>query len=174
MTYSSLVCGREIFQTRRPAPHTMLFRTPAPPAPPPAPAFAPPAANAAPTTRGVILVADDSALIRHAVVNALLSRQHEVHQVENGRLGLELWEKHKDAIQLVVSDVFMPELDGLSMAKEIRKRSRSLPILLMSSKLDDNSRWVAEEAGFRLLPKPFKDEVLLMVVDRLLRTPRPA
>jgi two-component system cell cycle sensor histidine kinase/response regulator CckA len=147
----------------------MFFRALTPAAPPPAPSFAPPPVSELPSTRGVILVVDDSAVIRSAVVKALQSRQHEVHQAENGRLGLELWEKHQATIQLVVSDVFMPELDGLSMAREIRKRSRTVPILLMSSKLDDNSRWVAEEAGFRLLPKPFKDEVLLMLVDRLLR-----
>jgi len=152
----------------------MLFRSPTPAAPPPAPSFAPPAAQAAPAAPGIILVVDDSTVIRTAVTNALLSRGHQVHQAENGRLGLELWEKHRDTIQLVVSDVFMPELDGLSMAKEIRQRSRTVPIMLMSSKLDDNSRWVAEEAGFRLLPKPFKDEVLLMLVDRLLRSSRPA
>lgn len=154
----------------------MLFRslTPAPAAPPPAPAFAPPASGAAPAARGIILVVDDSAVIRAAVTAALQSRGHEVHQAENGRLGLERWEQNRDAIQLVVSDVFMPELDGLSMAREIRKRSRTVPVMLMSSKLDDNSRWVAEEAGFRLLPKPFKDEVLLMLVDRLLRSVRPA
>ena len=152
----------------------MFFRNPTPAAPPPAPSFAPPAGSAAHHPPAIILVVDDSAVIRSAVTKALQSRQHEVHQAENGRLGLELWEKNKDAIQLVVSDVFMPELDGLSMAKEIRKRSRTVPILLMSSKLDDNSRWVAEEAGFRLLPKPFKDELLLMLTDRLLRTPRPA
>lgn len=152
----------------------MLFRSPfaaAAPAPVPPP---PPTGGAASHQRGVILVVDDSALIRGAVTKALQSRQHEIHQAENGRLGLELWERHKDAIQLVLSDVFMPEMDGLSMAREIRKRSRTVPIMLMSSKLDENSRWVAEEAGFRLLPKPFKDEVLLMLVDRLLRTPRPA
>jgi len=152
----------------------MLFRSPfaaAAPAPVPPP---PPTGGAASHQRGVILVVDDSALIRGAVTKTLQSRQHEIHQAENGRLGLELWERHKDAIQLVLSDVFMPEMDGLSMAREIRKRSRAVPIMLMSSKLDENSRWVAEEAGFRLLPKPFKDEVLLMLVDRLLRTPRPA
>ena len=152
----------------------MFFRNPTPAAPPPAPSFAPPAGSAAHHPPAIILVVDDSAVIRSAVTKALQSRQHVVHQAENGRLGLELWEKHQDAIQLVVSDVFMPEMDGLSMAREIRRRSRTVPILLMSSKLDDNSRWVAEEAGFRLLPKPFKDELLLMLTDRLLRTPRPA
>lgn len=134
----------------------------------------PPVINTVPHASGTILIVDDSGVIRSAVTKTLQSRQHTVHQAENGRLGLEMWEKLKDSIQLVISDVFMPELDGLSMAKEIRKRSRTVPILLMSSKLDENSRWVAEEAGFRLLPKPFKDEVLLMLVDRFLRSQPPA
>lgn len=121
---------------------------------------------------GVILVVDDSPLIRTMVTKALKFNNHEVHLAENGRLGLAMWEQHKGSIQLVVSDVFMPEMDGLTMAREIRKRSRTVPILLMSSKLDEDTRWVAEEAGFRLLPKPFKDEVLRILVDRLLRMPQ--
>jgi two-component system cell cycle sensor histidine kinase/response regulator CckA len=161
----------------------MLFSKP----PPAAPAFPPPnaatsgkppvpaPAPTAPGVTGTILVVDDSAVIRSAVTKALLSRGHTVHQAENGRLGLEFWEQNKAIIQLVISDVFMPEMDGLSMAKEIRQRSKSVPILLMSSKLDENSRWVADEAGFRFLPKPFKDEVLLILADRLLRMrPTPA
>lgn len=136
---------------------------------------APAAAPALPAINGTILVVDDSAVIRSAVTKVLLGRGHTVHQAENGRLGLEFWEQNKATIQLIISDVFMPEMDGLSMAKEIRRRSRSVPILLMSSKLDDNSRWVADEAGFRFLPKPFKDEVLLLLTDRLLRMrPTPA
>lgn len=149
-----------------------------------APAAAPLAASSAPAkpgstssppgARGTILVVDDSQVIRSAVTKTLQARGHTVHQAENGRLGVETWEQHKAEIQLVISDVFMPELDGFSMAKEIRRRSRTVPILLMSSKLDENSRWVADEAGFRLLPKPFRDEVLLMLVDRLLRTAPPS
>ena len=146
------------------------------PGKPPVPVPATPRATvtvAPPTPQktGTILVVDDSAVIRSAVTSALLGAGHTVHQAENGRLGVEFWEKNQSVIQLVLSDVFMPELDGLSMAKEIRKRSRTVPILLMSSKLDDNSRWVADEAGFRFIPKPFKNEVLLLLVDRLLRTP---
>jgi len=115
---------------------------------------------------------DDSPLIRSVVTKALKFHHHEVFLAENGRLGLQAWEEHKDAIQLVVSDVFMPEMDGLTMAREIRKRCRTVPILIMSSKLDDDTRWVAEEAGFPLLPKPFKDEVLRILVERLLRATR--
>jgi len=157
----------------KPPPAAPNFPPPnATPGKPPVPA---PAAPAVPGVTGTILVVDDSAVIRSAVTKALLSRGHTVYQAENGRLGLEFWEQNKSAIQLVISDVFMPEMDGLSMAKEIRQRSKSVPVLLMSSKLDDNSRWVADEAGFRFLPKPFKDEVLLILADRLLRMrPTPA
>ncbi len=124
--------------------------------------------------RGRILVVDDSAMIRTAVTKTLVANNYLVTQAENGRLGLETWEKEQASLDLVLSDVFMPEMDGLSMAREIRKRSRTVPVLLMSSKLDENTRWIAEEAGFRLLPKPFKDEVLLLLVGRLVGTPRPA
>ena len=154
----------------------MLFRSLS--APPP-PAFANPlppvvAPDPAAGPRGRILVVDDSPMIRAAVTQTLVQNNYEVTQAENGRLGLEAWQKDQAAFQLVLSDVFMPEMDGLSMAKEIRKRSRTVPVMLMSSKLDENTRWIAEEAGFRLLPKPFKDEVLLLLIDRLIRTPRPA
>ena len=124
-----------------------------------------------------VVVVDDSVVIRR-VLTDILDGDPDIEVVataSNGRLGLEFWEQNKAAIQLIISDVFMPEMDGLSMAKEIRQRSRTVPVLLMSSKLDDNSRWVADEAGFRFLPKPFKDEVLLLLADRLLRTrPTPA
>jgi two-component system cell cycle sensor histidine kinase/response regulator CckA len=153
----------------------MFFRSP-PPAPPP-PAFAnaaPPASGPDSGPRGRILLVEDSPMIRTAVTRTLVQAGYEITTAENGRLGLETWTKDQTTFNFVLSDVFMPEMDGLSMAKEIRKRSRTVPIMLMSSKLDENTRWIAEEAGFRLLPKPFKDEVLLTVIDRLIRTPRPA
>jgi two-component system cell cycle sensor histidine kinase/response regulator CckA len=144
-------------------------------APKPQPAAPIPAAAADDgPPRGVILVVDDSAMIRAAVTKTLTASRYEVIVAENGKLGLAEWEKHKGRINLVLSDVFMPELDGLGMARELRRRARTLPIVLMSSKLDEDSRWIAEEAGFRLLPKPFKDPVLLEVISRLLRAVPPA
>jgi two-component system cell cycle sensor histidine kinase/response regulator CckA len=155
----------------------MFFRSPQPAPPPPAFANAAPPAFASGQDsgpRGRILLVEDSPMIRTAVTKTLVQARYEITVAENGRLGLETWTKDQAAFNFVLSDVFMPEMDGLSMAKEIRKRSRTVPIMLMSSKLDENTRWIAEEAGFRLLPKPFKDEVLLTVIDRLIRTPRPA
>lgn len=156
----------------------MFFKRSSVPAAPPArdslPVRPEPAAtDAAPasttTPRAVILVVDDSTVIRTAVANTLAAERYEIIQADDGVNGLAAWEKDRARIALVISDVFMPRMDGLTMARELRKRSRTLPVVLMSSKLDEDSRWIAEEAGFRLLPKPFKDALLLELVARMLR-----
>lgn len=116
-----------------------------------------------------ILVVDDSAVIRKAVTQTLTDHHYIVVQAENGRKALEEWERDPVRYTLVLSDVFMPEMDGLSLGRELRRRSRTLPIILMSSKLDEDSRWIAEESGFRLIPKPFKDAHLLELVARMIR-----
>jgi two-component system cell cycle sensor histidine kinase/response regulator CckA len=154
----------------------MFFRRPTTAPSPTVVAEAPPpaAADSAAATPTVILVVDDSNVIRMAVTKTLIEKGYEIIQADDGMNGLAAWEKDQGRIALVLSDVFMPRLDGLSMAKEIRKRSRALPIILMSSKLDEDSRWVAEEAGFRLVPKPFKDSYLLELIARMLRLSKPA
>ena len=108
-------------------------------------------------------------MIRAAVTKTLVAANYEVLTAANGREGLETWDKNQARIALVLSDVFMPEMDGLTMTREIRRRHRTVPVIIMSSKLDDDSRWIAEEAGFRLLAKPFKDALLLELIARLLR-----
>ena len=108
-------------------------------------------------------------MIRAAVGKTLHGAGYETLFAVNGRDGLAVWERDKARITLVLSDVFMPEMDGLTMAGELRRRHRTLPVVLMSSKLDEDSRWVAEEAGFRLLPKPFRDALLLELIARMIR-----
>jgi CheY-like chemotaxis protein len=140
----------------------------------PAATGAPPSPESTSSTEGhTLLVVDDSGMIRKAVAQTLTAAGYTIVQAENGRLGLETWEREPARFALVLSDVFMPEMDGLTLGRELRQRSRTLPIILMSSKLDEDSRWIAEEAGFRLMPKPFKDSYMLELVGRMIRL-RPA
>lgn len=136
-------------------------------------AGAAPAAPSRPAAETTLLVVDDSTMIRKAVTRTLVDHGYQIVEAENGRVALETWEREPARFALVLSDVFMPEMDGLALGRELRRRSRTLPIILMSSKLDEDSRWIAEEAGFRLMPKPFKDAYLLELVARMLRV-RPA
>jgi len=120
-----------------------------------------------------LLVVDDSAMIRKAVTQTLEAAHYVVVSAENGRKALDEWERAPARFSLVLSDVFMPVMDGLTLGRELRRRSRTLPIVLMSSKIDEDGRWIAEEAGFRLIPKPFKDAHLLELIAHLLQTASP-
>jgi CheY-like chemotaxis protein len=143
-----------------------LSRSPkADPAAPPTPPS--PGRDSSPKT---LLVVDDSAMIRKAVTQTLEAAQYVVVSAENGQKALDEWKSAPARFSLVLSDVFMPVMDGLTLGRELRQRSRTLPIVLMSSKLDEDSRWIAEEAGFRLIPKPFKDAYLLELVAHMLKT----
>ncbi len=146
-----------------------------PPVPGPATPPQPEPSSIAPEgpPRALILVVDDSAMIRTAVTKTLTANRYAVVAADCGENGLAEWEKQQTDIKLVLSDVFMPGIDGLTFARRLRQRSRTLPIILMSSKLDEDSRWIAEEAGFRLLPKPFKDELMLELINRMLRLAYP-
>lgn len=130
-------------------------------------------ASASTPMREVILLVDDSSMVRTIVSRTLAAHRFVVIAADSGASALAEWEKRKTEIKLVLSDVFMPGMDGLTMAKALRQRSRTIPIILMSSKLDDDSRWIAEEAGFRLLAKPFKDELLIELINRMLRLAYP-
>src|SRR3954471_8506585 len=140
-------CAESSFSTNasRPTPPMSFFSSPSPTAAAarPAPSAGSPPSNAAavPAPGTTLLVVDDSAMIRKAVTQTLLDRGYLIVQAENGRIGLETWERDPDRFSLVLSDVFMPEMDGLTLGRELRRRSRTLPIILMSSKLDEDSRW---------------------------------
>ncbi|HEY0946203.1 MAG TPA: response regulator [Opitutaceae bacterium] len=163
-------------QFRRP-PRLHLSPDPRPAVPP----VVPPAAEAPVPSlvqpegpaRALILVVDDSPLMRGMVTKMLKAKNFAIIQADSGLHGIAEWENRKADIALVVSDVFMPGMDGLAFARELRKRQRTLPIILMSSKLDEDSRWIAEESGFLLLPKPFQESQLLELVERVLRSQRP-
>lgn len=154
-----------------------------PPSPlPPKPSFAPPpgfgaaqgtpAAAAAPaaasTPHGTVLVVDDSSMTLSLIAKTLKNAGYATLLAESGVKAILTWEKNRDAIGFILSDVVMPGIDGLSLARELRKRKCTQPIALMSGRLDDDSRWIAEEAGFVLLQKPFNDADLLDLVRRLM------
>ena len=68
-----------------------------------------------------ILVIEDEPTQRHILTNQLISQGYEVVSASNGRDGLALWEKHPE-IRLVVTDLAMPEVDGVEVVKTIRSK----------------------------------------------------
>jgi len=124
-----------------------------------------------PGDHATILIVDDSATMRAVVGKPLRGLGYKTLEADSGITGLGEWDSHKDEIAMIISDIYMPGMDGLTFVKHVRKRTTKLPIALMSSRINDDSAWVAEEAGFRCLQKPFTDEQLFELVREMIGSP---
>jgi two-component system KDP operon response regulator KdpE len=126
-------------------------------------------------TVGRVLVVDDEEAIRRAVARALGARNYEVEVATDGHEALTAFDAFEP--DLIVLDLNMPGLDGLSVCRRIRTTS-SVPILVLSVRDDETDKVAALDLGADdYLTKPFGVEELLARVRALLRrsgSPDPA
>ncbi|MGI5863852.1 MAG: sigma-54-dependent transcriptional regulator [Myxococcales bacterium] len=110
-----------------------------------------------------ILLVDDDSSMRHVLAVILTESGYEVRAVSNGEEALAELEKHD--YDLVLSDVRMPKMDGLTLLKEIRERRPELTVVVMSAYGTHDSAIEAVKAGaYDYINKPFKpDEVVLVL-----------
>ncbi|MDC3956008.1 response regulator transcription factor [Polyangium jinanense] len=114
-----------------------------------------------------ILVVDDEARIREVLQYALRKEGYEVSVVTDGREAIEA--VAKGGIDLVILDVMLPEVDGLSACRHIRTESR-VPILFLSARSDEIDRVLGLDlGGDDYLTKPFSVRELVARVKALFR-----
>jgi two-component system, OmpR family, KDP operon response regulator KdpE len=115
-----------------------------------------------------ILVADDEPAIRKVVRDALEREGHEVVGTVDGREALERFES--EGFDLVVTDLAMPNLGGLELVEEVRRRNASLPILVLTVKNEERIKVRLLDAGADdFVTKPFGVAELLARARALLR-----
>ena len=112
-----------------------------------------------------ILVAEDEALVRRTVVLALERAGHTVVTAGDGEEALAVLRQEGNGVQLVLSDVVMPRMGGVELARALRA-THSLPILFMSGFHERQTELAHEQ----VLGKPFTAEQLLAAVERALAT----
>jgi two-component system, chemotaxis family, chemotaxis protein CheY len=116
-----------------------------------------------------ILIVDDSASIRQTVKIALNGQGHTVSEAANGMEGLE--KAAGAAFELVVTDLNMPEMDGLTMIRQLRTQPAytGVPILFLTTESDANIKQQAKAAGATgWITKPFDSEQLCRIVTKVL------
>jgi two-component system cell cycle sensor histidine kinase/response regulator CckA len=117
------------------------------------------------TGHGVVLLVEDEEAVRAFGARALASRGYTVLEAENGLEALRLVEETDKPIDLVVSDVVMPEMDGPTMFGELRKRGVKCRVIFVSGYAEDAfSKNLPEGEDFGFLPKPFTLKQLIETV----------
>lgn len=121
------------------------------------------------TGKGTILLVEDEDAVRTFAARALGTRGYEVLQAESGEVALEVVRAHEGRIDLVVSDVVMPNMDGPTMAKELKDILPGTPIIFVSGYAEDAfAKNLDPEQEFHFLPKPFSLKQLAAAVKEVM------
>ncbi|HSF66380.1 MAG TPA: response regulator [Nitrospiraceae bacterium] len=122
----------------------------------------------------VILVVDDSPTMRGMVSHALNEAGFETKEAENGKdalIKLTTMEVGGTKPDVIVTDINMPEMDGIELVREIRKLSafKHVPVLVLTTDNTDEKKEVGRAAGATgWLVKPFDSELILKVIRKVL------
>jgi CheY-like chemotaxis protein len=117
----------------------------------------------------VILVADDDALIRNLVTLLMQQDGHFVLSAADGHEGLELSRQYPGSIDLVITDVQMPRLNGTDLCAHLFAERPGIKVLVMSGA--DMSEIVSQNVNLPFLPKPFDGQTLKARVRAILAAP---
>ncbi|MEX2127277.1 MAG: PAS domain-containing protein [Xanthobacteraceae bacterium] len=130
----------------------------------------PEAADADLTGRGTVLLVEDEEAVRAFAARALTSRGYTVLEAGSGVEALERLDQHSGAIDLVVSDVVMPEMDGPTLLKELRKRRSVVSVIFVSGYAEEAFRKnLPAGEKFSFLPKPFTLKQLVAAVKETMK-----
>jgi two-component system cell cycle sensor histidine kinase/response regulator CckA len=121
------------------------------------------------TGQGTILLVEDEDPVRAVNGRALTARGYTVLEAASGVEALQIMEQREEPVDLVVSDVVMPEMDGPTLLRELRKRYPDLKVIFVSGYAEDAfKKNLPEGEDFNFLPKPFSLKQLVETVKQTL------
>ncbi len=121
------------------------------------------------TGQGTILLVEDEEGLRSLNARGLRSRGYSVIEASNGIEAMEALDQKNGAVDLVVSDVVMPEMDGPTLLKTMRGRNPDLKIIFVSGYAEDAfEKSLPENQQFAFLPKPFTLSQLVAAVKETM------
>jgi DNA-binding NtrC family response regulator len=121
--------------------------------------------SAAAPRAAVLLIVDDERDLREMISNWLELEGFEIHSAGGGTEAFALFERHR--IDAVISDIRMPEGDGVELLKQIRRRHSGIPVVMISGFSDFTNEQLESFGADCVLTKPFPMSDLSDVVHRL-------
>ncbi|MCJ9754350.1 response regulator [Neorhizobium sp. BETTINA12A] len=117
----------------------------------------------------VVLLVEDEEAVRRGGKRMLETRGYTVHEAGSGTEALDIMEELQGQVDIVVSDVVMPEMDGPTLLTELRKTYPDMKFIFVSGYAEDAfARNLPADAKFGFLPKPFSLKQLAVAVREML------
>jgi PAS domain S-box-containing protein len=127
-----------------------------------------PAPRHAPSSGARVLLAEDDEHVRMATHRMLTAAGYVVTDSADGRAALEAYDRAEPRIEVIVTDMSMPEMNGRDLARALRARGDLVPIVMVSGFVDPLDD--LEIAGLSLLQKPLDGDTLVAAVESALRS----
>ena len=116
-----------------------------------------------------ILIVDDEQRMRKLIKDFLTAKGYKILEAEDGEKALEVYEKNKNQINLILLDVMMPKLDGWSVLRQIRQDSK-VPIIMLTARGEEQDELFGFELGVdEYISKPFSPKILVARVEAILK-----
>lgn len=115
-----------------------------------------------------VLVVDDESRMRKLVKDFLAQKQYKVLEAADGEEALTVFEENQNKINLILLDVMMPKLDGWSVLRQIRQKSK-VPIIMLTARGEEQDELFGFELGVdEYISKPFSPKILVARVEAIL------
>ena len=116
-----------------------------------------------------VLIVDDEARMRKLIKDFLMQKGYSILEAEDGEKALEVFEQNQNKIDIILLDVMMPKLDGWSVLRQIRQKSK-VPIIMLTARGEEQDELFGFELGVdEYIPKPFSPKILVARVEAILK-----
>ena len=119
--------------------------------------------------KGTLLLVEDEDAVRSFGARALRNKGYNVLEANSGENAILLLREEEPDVDLVITDVVMPKLDGPGLVREIRRETPDIKVIFISGYTEDAFRQsLDEDEGMHFLPKPFSLKQLASKVKEVL------
>ena len=117
-----------------------------------------------------ILVVDDESRMRKLIKDFLKQKNFNILEAEDGEVALKVYTENKEKINLILLDVMMPKLDGWSVLRQIRQENKTVPIVMLTARAEEQDELFGFELGVdEYIAKPFSPKILVARVEAILK-----
>ena len=118
--------------------------------------------------QNVILIVDDESRIRKLIRDFLIKEGYSTLEAEDGEKALNVFEENEAKIKLILLDVMMPKLDGWSVLRQIRQKSK-VPVIMLTARAEEQDELFGFELGVdEYITKPFSPKLLMARIKAVL------